>query len=375
MRKAIAHTAAYDTAITRDARDDHARRRAVRAPAPPRTVAGSRDRRSTVSLEKIRDLRYGENPHQRAAWYAAADRRRRRPAARRRDDPPGQGAVVHEPARSRRGRAHRARVRRAGGRGHQAHESVRRRDRRRRRRRLRARARRRQPRRLRRHRRAESAASTSRRPRRSSSTFIEAVIAPGVDAEARAILARKPNMRVVIADFDASAEPAASSSRSILGATLVQERDFVAEARRAVDRRRCRDGPARRHQARSRPPEEWEALRFAWRICAHVKSNTVIFTDATRTLAIGAGQMSRVDAVNVALMKARRASRSSASARRIGRRVGRVLSVPRRPRRGRRRRRDRRRAAGRIGARREVIAAADEHGLAMVFTGRRHFRH
>ena len=51
--------------------------------------------------------------------------------------------------------------------------------------------------------------------------------------------------------------------------------------------------------------EEWEALRFAWRIGAHVKSNTVIFTDVTRTLAIGAGQMSRVDAVNVAIMKAR----------------------------------------------------------------------
>src|SRR5439155_641885 len=49
---------------------------------------------------------------------------------------------------------------------------------------------------------------------------------------------------------------------------------------------------------------EWEALRFAWRICAHVKSNAVIFTDAQRTLAIGAGQMSRVDAVNVAVMKA-----------------------------------------------------------------------
>ena len=49
---------------------------------------------------------------------------------------------------------------------------------------------------------------------------------------------------------------------------------------------------------------EWGALRFAWRICAHVKSNAVIFTDASRTLAIGAGQMSRVDAVQVAVMKA-----------------------------------------------------------------------
>ena len=55
---------------------------------------------------------------------------------------------------------------------------------------------------------------------------------------------------------------------------------------------------------RAPAPDEWEALRFAWRVCAHVKSNTVIFTDARRTLAIGAGQMSRVDAVNVAIMKA-----------------------------------------------------------------------
>ena len=49
---------------------------------------------------------------------------------------------------------------------------------------------------------------------------------------------------------------------------------------------------------------EWQAMRFAWRVMAHVKSNTVIFTDAVRTLAIGAGQMSRVDAVKVAMMKA-----------------------------------------------------------------------
>ena len=50
--------------------------------------------------------------------------------------------------------------------------------------------------------------------------------------------------------------------------------------------------------------EEWQALRFAWRVCAHVKSNTVLFAEPDRTLAIGAGQMSRVDAVKVAVMKA-----------------------------------------------------------------------
>ena len=130
MRKAIAHTAAYDTAIAADAGDDRAERRVD-------SSGGRRVRRRSLadtldlSLEKIRDLRYGENPHQRAAWYAPATRsvgvRGGFGAA---DDPPGQGALVHEPARSRRRRAHRARVRRAGGRRHQAHQPVRRRDRR-----------------------------------------------------------------------------------------------------------------------------------------------------------------------------------------------------------------------------------------------------
>ena len=118
--------------------------------------------------------------------------------------------------------------------------------------------------------------------------------------------------------------------------------------------------------------EEWTALRFAWRVCAHVKSNTVVFTDASRTLAIGAGQMSRVDAVNVAVAKARTDNRSlqravaasdaffpfrdgldaiaAAGATAVVQPGGSVRDA-------------------------EVIAAADERGLAMVFTGRRHFRH
>ena len=154
----------------------HARSGRPRAAAPGRLDA--------ARSSSVRDLRYGENPHQPAAWYAyagAATAARRRPAAvspRRRAS--GQGAVVHEPARSRRGRAHRARVRRAGGRRDQAHEPVRRGDRRRRSpRRTSARARPMRSRRL-----AASSGSTGRSistPRaRSSSTFIEAVIAPGL---------------------------------------------------------------------------------------------------------------------------------------------------------------------------------------------------
>ena len=121
--------------------------------------------------------------------------------------------------------------------------------------------------------------------------------------------------------------------------------------------------------------EEWQAMRFAWRVMAHVKSNTVIFTDADRTLAIGAGQMSRVDAVKVAVAKAR------AGPARPSTLEGTVAAsdafFPFR---------DGLDAVAAAGATAvvqpggsvkdaEVIAAADEHGLAMVFTGKRHFRH
>ncbi len=140
------------------------------------------------------------------------------------------------------------------------------------------------------------------------STFIEAVIAPAVDEAARAILAKKANMRVVVADF-AALRSSGLELRSVLGAMLAQERDFVAEASQPWSAGSVPDG-IKVVTKRQPTAEEWEALRFAWRVCAHVKSNTVIFTDARRTLAIGAGQMSRVDAVNVAVMKAARRRRA-----------------------------------------------------------------
>jgi phosphoribosylaminoimidazolecarboxamide formyltransferase / IMP cyclohydrolase len=115
--------------------------------------------------------------------------------------------------------------------------------------------------------------------------------------------------------------------------------------------------------------DEWQALRFAWRVCAHVKSNAVIFTSADRTLAIGAGQMSRVDAVKVAVMKAGAALKGSVAAS--------DAFFPFR---------DGLDALADAGATAvvqpggsvrdaEVIEAADERGIAMVFTGIRHFRH
>ena len=206
------------------------------------------------------------------------------------------------------------------------------------------------------------------------STFIEAVIVPSVDEAARAILAKKANMRVVVANFD-SLRSSGLEFRSILGAMLAQERDFVAEARAAWSPDQLPDG-VKVVTKRQPTADEWEAMRFAWRVMAHVKSNTVIFTDASRTLAIGAGQMSRVDAVNVAVMKARSGA-SDATRPLAGSVAASDAFFPFR---------DGLDAVAAAGATAvvqpggsvrdaEVIAAADEHGLAMIFTGRRHFRH
>jgi phosphoribosylaminoimidazolecarboxamide formyltransferase/IMP cyclohydrolase len=201
------------------------------------------------------------------------------------------------------------------------------------------------------------------------STFIEAVIAPGVDDTARPILATKANLRVVVADFRKL--ESRQEYRSILGAMLVQDRDRVDEAQLPWPTEGIKVVTKRQ------PTEaEWQAMRFAWRVMAHVKSNTVIFTDAVRTLAIGAGQMSRVDAVKVAVNKAGGWEGSDAAVLK-GSVAASDAFFPFR---------DGLDAVAAAGATAvvqpggsvkdaEVIAAADEHGLAMVFTGRRHFRH
>jgi phosphoribosylaminoimidazolecarboxamide formyltransferase/IMP cyclohydrolase len=202
-----------------------------------------------------------------------------------------------------------------------------------------------------------------------TSTFIEAVIAPAVSEEGAAVLAGKANLRLVTADFAELAKMLGGENfremRSFLGGALMQDPDRVSEAREPWPQ-----GDFPRVVTKRAPTEqEWIALRFAWRVCAHVKSNAVIFTGANHTRAIGAGQMSRVDAVKVAVMKA------------AGSLTGTVAAsdafFPFR---------DGLDAVAEAGATAvvqpggsvrdaDVIAAADERGLAMVFTGRRHFRH
>jgi len=198
-----------------------------------------------------------------------------------------------------------------------------------------------------------------------TATFIEAVVAPGLEPrdEVLAILGAKPNLRVVTTSFLGLEET--RDARSILGAWLVQARDRVLEAAEAWPGHETVKVVTKRHPT----PEEWRGLRFAWRVCAHVKSNTVIFTGRDVTLAIGAGQMSRVDAVKTAVLKGGDRLRGSVAAS--------DAFFPFR---------DGLDAVAAAGATAvvqpggsvrdaEVIAAADEHGLAMVFTGRRHFRH
>ena len=202
-----------------------------------------------------------------------------------------------------------------------------------------------------------------------TSTFIEAVIAPGLDDEAKAILATKANLRVATTDFARLATLDSSLKRelrSFLGGTLMQERDTVTEAHDPWPH----DEMPKVATRRAPTPDEWQALRFAWRVCGHVKSNAVIFTGADRTISVGAGQMSRVDAVKVAVMKAPAGSLAGSVA-------ASDAFFPFR---------DGLDAVADAGATAvvqpggsmrdaEVIAAADERGLAMVFTGRRHFRH
>ena len=206
-----------------------------------------------------------------------------------------------------------------------------------------------------------------------TSTFIEAVVAPEVGEDARPILAAKKALRLVAADFSQQSGNACAVQdvRAILGALLVQQRDRVVEASVGwgTATGAVPDVELRVVTKRAPTDEEWRALRFAWRVCAHVKSNAVIFAGPDRTSAIGAGQMSRVDAVKVAAMKATSDLTGTVAAS--------DAFFPFR---------DGLDAIANTGATAvvqpggsvrdaEVIAAADEHGMAMVFTGRRHFRH
>jgi phosphoribosylaminoimidazolecarboxamide formyltransferase/IMP cyclohydrolase len=191
-----------------------------------------------------------------------------------------------------------------------------------------------------------------------AATFIEAIAAPGYDDEALALLQAKKALRLLVVPAPGRG-PRALELRRVSGGLLAQEPDAVdldPEALRVVTRR----GPTE---------AEWRALRFAWRVAKHVKSNAIVLATEDATVGIGAGQMSRVDSVRLACQKARRPT--------LGTALASDAFFPFR---------DGVDAAAQAGVAAviqpggsvrdaEVIAAADAHNLAMVFTGLRHFRH
>ena len=199
---------------------------------------------------------------------------------------------------------------------------------------------------------------------RIDAVFTEIVIAPDFSRDAYNILSNKLNRRLIKVHYDK--KDTAPDVRSLLGGALVQERDPALPS--PIDLR-----AACRVVTKREPTDvEWRDLDFAWRVVKHVKSNAIVYARDGATLGIGAGQMSRVDASEIAVAKSRKSSLSLEKSA-----VASDAFFPFA---------DGLIAAADVGAssaiqpggsRRddEVIAAADEHGMAMVFTGRRHFRH
>ncbi|MEO6260084.1 MAG: bifunctional phosphoribosylaminoimidazolecarboxamide formyltransferase/IMP cyclohydrolase [Thermoanaerobaculia bacterium] len=184
--------------------------------------------------------------------------------------------------------------------------------------------------------------------------FLEVLIAPSFDEGARAILQRKKNLRLIIA----AAPTANEDIRSAAGGLLIQSADRIA------DRSTWKCVTTVQASA-----EDLDGLEFAWIVCAHVKSNAIVLTNQWQSVGIGAGQMSRVDAAKVALMKSilPAAGTVAASDAFFPFRDGLDLLAE-----------EGVRAIIQPGGSvrdEEVIAAANERGLVMVFTGERHFRH
>ena len=191
-------------------------------------------------------------------------------------------------------------------------------------------------------------------------TFLECVIAPSYTPEARAALAGKKNLRLLALELPGAEQPAPGFDlRSIAGGFLVQTRDTTTSAAAA----------GKVASKRAPTPAELADLDFAWRVAKHVKSNAIVFAGAGRTLGIGAGQMSRVDSVRIAIAKARAPLAGAVLASdaffpfRDGVDEAAKAGVTAVIQPGGSVRDD------------EVLAAADEHGMAVVLTGERHFKH
>ena len=202
-----------------------------------------------------------------------------------------------------------------------------------------------------------------------SGIFTEVVVAPGADDDALAIFARKKNLRLLLTGDLPEPQRPGLEVRAITGGWLVQSRDngTVLEADlKLVTRRAPTD-------------QELRDALFAWTVAKHVKSNAIVYAKDGATAGIGAGQMNRLESARIAAWKARDAADKAgwATSRTIGSAVASDAFFPFA---------DGLLAAVEAGATaviqpggsirdEEVIAAADEGGLAMLFTGMRHFRH
>jgi len=185
--------------------------------------------------------------------------------------------------------------------------------------------------------------------------FVEAIAAPDFSAEARARFAVKKNLRLV----KITAAETRWTLKHVSGGILVQD----------ADRRPLTQADLK--VASKRPPtaEEMRALLFAWKVCKHVKSNAIVYARDGQSVGVGAGQMSRVDSAKIGAMKAVLPLKGTVAAsdaffpfpdgvEEIARAGSTAIIQP-----------------GGSVKDQEVIAAADRSGLAMVFTGVRHFRH
>jgi len=194
-----------------------------------------------------------------------------------------------------------------------------------------------------------------------SEIFTEVIIAPRFSDEALAIFAKKKNLRLLVAKEGLGAE-SLQEVRSVVGGVLLQDRDKI------IGR------PSEFKVVTKREPsaEEWASMLFAWKVAKHVKSNAIVYCRGEQTLGVGAGQMARVDSSRIAVWKAGEAA--------LDLRGSVVASEALFPFA------DGLIAAAEAGATcaiqpggsvrdEEVITAADDRGMAMVFTGIRHFRH
>ena len=186
-------------------------------------------------------------------------------------------------------------------------------------------------------------------------TFIEAIAAPGYTGEARTVLASKKNLRLI----KVTPEIDSIVIKSISGGFLAQAADL-----HKLDR-----APAKVVTERAPTEEEWIALEFAWKVVKHVKSNAIVYARAGQSVSAGAGQMSRVDSVKVGAMRAVLPLKGSVVASDaffpfpdgLEQAAQHGITAAIQP--------------GGSVRDEEVIAAANRLGLAMVFTGVRHFRH